>query len=52
VKYTEDMRIFKKNIYLCPHCKKETAGLTGRVVCSFNPDKGRVYTKFYRKFKE
>jgi hypothetical protein len=24
VVYTEDMRMFEKNIYDCPHCKRET----------------------------
>lgn len=50
--YTEDMRFFKKNLYKCPHCERDTYWLTGRIICSFNPDKGWVYSKFYRKFRD
>lgn len=52
VTYTEDMRQFERNVYVCPHCWKKTNGLTGRVLCCFNPDKTWIYNFFYRRFKD
>lgn len=50
--YTEDMRQFSRNVYKCPHCWEETYWLQPRMICSFNPDKGWVYHKFYSKYRE
>lgn len=52
VTYSEEEKYFTKNVYLCPHCKRETHWLTWRIICCFNPDKSWVYWTFYRRFAD
>ena len=49
--YWEEEQVYEMNVYVCPHCKRETSWLTGRLVCCFNPDKSSwTYWTFYRRF--
>lgn len=42
----------EKNRYKCPNCGRETHGLLGRILNTFNPDKGWVYNTYYKPWKE
>ena len=44
--------ILEKNRYKCPSCERETYGLLGRILNTFNPDKWRVYNTYYKPWKE
>jgi len=47
-----DDKYIEKNLYKCPTCNNSTYGLCPKVLCTFNPDKWRVYHKYYKPWRQ